>query len=178
MKYLIRTERLGLRNWQDEDEPAFAELCAHPEVMEFFPATLNRMQSADLIQRFKIHYHDHGYTYFAVDRLDTDEFIGFIGLMHQTYESPFSPFVDIGWRLKPSAWGNGFATEGAQACIRFGFDTLKLDEIYAVAPERNVKSQAVMQKIGMTYATRFKHPKLKESDRLNPCVVYKIGKEI
>ena len=174
MKYLLRTERLGLRNWRDTDEAPFAKLCADKSVMEFFPSTLSRQQSDTLIDRFKQHFRDHGFSYFAVDRLDTDEFIGFIGIMHQNYPSHFTPCVDIGWRLKPSAWGYGFATEGAKACIRYGFDVLKLPEIYSVAPNSNLKSQGVMKKLGMHLHSTFEHPKLSDSDGLNPCVVYQI----
>ena len=174
MNYVIKTERLGLRNWHPDDQAAFAEICANKDVMEFFPTTLNRAQSDALITRFKKHYQKRGYTYFAVDRLDTGAFIGFIGLMLQEYESPFTPSVDIGWRLSPKAWGQGFATEGAKACIDYGFKMLQLKEIYAVAPEINSKSQRVMQKIGMQYHSTFHHPKLNTTNRLNPCVVYHI----
>jgi len=177
MEYLIRTDRLGLRNWDDKDLQPFASLCADERVMQFFPATLNREQSDQLVHRFQRQYQDHGYTYFAVDRLDSNTFIGFVGLMQQNYPSHFTPCVDIGWRLAPSAWGKGFATEGAMACLHFGFERLQLDEIYSVAPKINIKSQRVMQKLGMQFHSTFEHPKLKESGRLNPCVVYKIERD-
>ncbi|WP_010523137.1 GNAT family N-acetyltransferase [Aquimarina agarivorans] len=84
---------------------------ADPKVMEYFPFKLTTKETASYIDRLKTQYKKTGYTYFAVDTLDTEEFIGFIGINDQNYEAPFNPSVDIGWRLKKSAWGRGYATE-------------------------------------------------------------------
>lgn len=172
--YIIKTNRLGLRNWHTKDIAPAKLMTSNEKVMEFFPSTWTSKQTEDFIQKMRKHYRKHEFCYFAVDELETGKFIGFIGLMHQTYSTQFSPFVDIGWRLIPDAWGKGYATEGAKACLNFAFTTLNLQEIYAIAPELNIKSQRVMQKLGMTFHTDFEHPKLDQNSPFRKCVAYKI----
>ena len=94
--------------------------------------------------------------------------------MYQTYEAPFTPITDIGWRLKKSAWGKGYATEGAKVCLDYAFKQLKLDSVASVCPTVNIPSENVMKKIGMTKQGTFKHPKLTDYPKLEECVWYKI----
>ena len=157
---VITTERLILRPWTEADLPDLYKLCSDPAVMEHFPSILSESETKAFLKRLIESYDEHGYTYFACIQKDTKAFIGFIGLAYQTYESPFSPAVDIGWRLLPSAWGKGFATEGAKACLNYAFEVLKLDRVVAVCTLRNVNSERVMQRIGMTKRGRFMHPAL------------------
>ena len=171
--YLLQTERLGLRNWQHSDMDVFAEMNADKEVMAFFPNMLSNEESLASAERFMEHFEKYGFTYFASETISDQQFIGFIGLMHQTYESPFTPCVDIGWRLRRTAWGKGFATEGAGACLNFAFSKIGLQEVIAVAPKLNVRSENVMQKIGMVKVGEFNHPKIKETSPLAICNVYK-----
>ena len=174
--YLFTSQRLGFRAWRDSDMPLMAEVSADPLVMEFFPSVADASQTAGFIKRMQKMQMDRGYCYFAVDVLEGDKFIGFIGLCFQDYESPVTPSVDIGWRLSPSAWGMGYATEGAQRCIAYGFETLGLAKIIAVAPLLNIKSINVMKKAGMQLACTFEHPKLLDTPRLTTCVCYEIVK--
>lgn len=119
--YILKAERLGLRQWKVSDYVPFAKMCADPEVMRYFPTTLSTEESNTLIDSFKQRFEQYGFTYYAVDILTTKEqsaqFIGFAGLLPQTYKSAFTPNVDIGWRLKKSVWGKGYATEAAKACL-------------------------------------------------------------
>ncbi|MEM6298072.1 MAG: GNAT family N-acetyltransferase [Bacteroidota bacterium] len=172
--YLFNSERLGFRNWEESDLDEFAALTADPAVMEHFPALLTRKETSDLMTRLQKHYLERGHTYFATEILETGEFIGFIGLVYQRYESPFTPAVDIGWRLKQSAWGKGYATEGAKRCLRLAFDNLKLDKVIATCTERNDKSENVMQKIGMTKIGEFHHPALADYPEHGKCLCYQI----
>lgn len=172
--YIIKTERLGLRNWQTKDIAPAKAMNANKSVMEFFPNILSQKQTEDFIQRMRKHFRKHEFCYFAVDELVTGKFIGFIGFIHQTYNAPFTPFVDLGWRLIPEAWGQGFATEGAKACIDFAFTEIGLKELYAVTPKLNKKSEHVMRKLGMSFHTQFEHPKLKINSPLRNCVAYRI----
>ncbi|GEQ86095.1 GNAT family acetyltransferase [Patiriisocius marinistellae] len=172
MNYFIQTERLGLRNWEESDIIPFAKMCADKIVMEHFPAVLSLKETTDLITRFKKHLQDYGYTYYAVETLNTHEFIGFTGIAMQTWESDFTPAVDIGWRLKQSAWGKGYATEAAKACLTYASEILKLEEIISVCTFHNIPSENVMQKIGMQFVKEFEHPKLIEYPKLNPCKLY------
>ena len=150
-----------------------SKINADKNVMEYFPSTQNQKQTKDFIKRMRKSYDENGYCYFAVDVLETGEFTGFIGLSFQDYEADFTPCIDIGWRLKKSAWGKGFATEGAKACLDYGFHQLNLKSIVAIAPELNLKSQQVMKKIGMTKNGVFLHPNIDEGDPLKPCVLFK-----
>jgi len=176
-KYIIKTSRLGLRNWQDSDIENATMMNADMAVMEFFPNIWSRQETEKFIKRMQTHFSEHGFCYFAVDELNTGNFIGFTGLLHQTYQTNFTPFIDIGWRLMPNAWGKGFATEGANACLNYAFHTLNLPTIFAIAPELNLKSQKVMQKIGMTEYAHFIHPKIDPGNPLKKCVAYRILKK-
>ena len=172
--YLIESERLGFRNWLKSDLKAIAAINADPKVMEFFPKTLSTEESASFLKRFQDHYTKHGYTYFAVELLSTGELIGFIGLAFQEYEAPFNPATDIGWRLKPSAWGQGYATEGAKRCLELAFSKWGLKEVISVCTVNNRSSEKVMQKLGMEKQGGFKHPALKDYPHLEDCIWYKI----
>ncbi len=170
--YVIQTERLGLRNWTTEDIAPMTAINQDETVMEYFPRLNTPEETQDFVLRMQKQFADHRYCYFAVDRLDRGEFIGFIGLMDQNFESEITPCVDIGWRLTPTAWGQGFATEGARACLDYGLNDLQLSEVIAMAPSPNLKSQRVMIKLGMEKGGYFEHPMLTPAPHLNPCVWY------
>ncbi|MEL6810244.1 MAG: GNAT family N-acetyltransferase [Bacteroidota bacterium] len=174
--YILTTERLGLRNWLPEDLNPFAEMCNDPEVMKHFPSTLSRKETQELIQRLSDHYKDFGYTYFALDLLENNEFLGFAGIKYQTWEGPYTPCVDIGWRLKQNAWGNGYATEAAKACLDAAFKTFHIKEVLSFTPDTNTASENVMKKIGMEYIGNVQHPAIVNDPRFKHCVVYKIVK--
>ena len=91
-------------------------------------------------------YSEKGYCYFAIDELEDDTFIGFIGLSEQNYDADFTPCIDIGWRLAKTAWNRGYATEGAKRCLDYGLEKLKINKIYSIAPAINTKSVQVMKK--------------------------------
>jgi RimJ/RimL family protein N-acetyltransferase len=175
-KYIISSDRLGFRNWEKDDLSEFAKINADLEVMEHFPKALSLEESAEFIDRLQHHYAKRGFNYFAAEILETEELIGFIGLAYQEYESEFTPAVDIGWRLKRSAWGKGFATEGAKRCLQFGFEELGLESIISTCTQKNLKSEKVMEKIGMMKKGEFNHPKLKAYPEYEKCLCYSISK--
>jgi len=156
--YLIVTERLGLRNWRESDLRPYIEMNQDADVMRFFPYPMTSEQTEASFGSLKKHYEDHGYTFFAVDLLEENSFIGFIGLVNTKFESHFTPCVEIGWRLMKEYWGRGLATEGARACINYAFDVLGLDSVYSFTPMSNLPSERVMQKIGMHRVGTFFHP--------------------
>jgi RimJ/RimL family protein N-acetyltransferase len=170
--YIFKSQRLGFRNWKDTDLVPMTAINMNPEAMEFFPELQNAEYTAQMIARMQNMFNEKKYCYFAVDRLDLVEFIGFIGLCDQTFESDFTPCVDIGWRLSPNHWYRGFATEGAIRCLEYASDTLRLNNVKAMAPVINIKSIAVMKKIGMTEVKHFIHPKLLNNEGLKDCVLY------
>lgn len=175
-EYLFTSDRLGFRKWTLDDLDAFAALNADTEVMEHFPRTLTKEETKAFIIRLQQHYEDFGHNYYATEIRKTGEFIGFIGLAYQDYESDFTPNVDIGWRLKKSAWGKGYATEGAKRCLEIAFNDLQLEKVIATCTLNNKNSEKVMQKIGMQKVCTFKHPKLKDYPEMQTCVLYEIIK--
>ena len=146
--------------------------------MEHFPKPLTVKETAEFINRLQIHYTKYGFNYYATEILESGELIGFIGLAFQDYKTDFTPAADIGWRLKKSAWGNGFATEGAKKCLEFGFIELNLEKIISTCTEKNAKSEKVMKKIGMEKIGIFNHPKLKEFPEYEKCICYGINKNV
>jgi RimJ/RimL family protein N-acetyltransferase/GNAT superfamily N-acetyltransferase len=171
------TERLKLRVWQDQHRAAFAAMNADPAVMRYFPALLSAEQSNAGIDIWLQQFEQLGWSNWAVERQDSGEFIGFIGLSVPRRTLPFSPCVEIGWRLKQAAWGHGYATEGALACLRVGFEQIGLDEIVSFATLSNRPSIAVMERIGMLDAhANFEHPAVPEQSPLRAHCLYKISR--
>lgn len=174
--YIFKSERLGFRNWTEDDRSKMGMINSDPKVMEHFPAIPTQEQTDKFIEQMKTQFLKHGFCYFAVDKLEDNKFIGFIGLSEKTFESDFTPCIDIGWRLAQSEWGKGFATEGAKKCLDFGFNKIGLDNIKSICPVTNDKSENVMKKIGMKKVKNFNHPLLSEYKKLEKCVLYKIEK--
>ena len=171
------TPRLALRVWQERHRAPFAAMNADPEVMRYFPAPLSAAQSDASIDLWCGQFAERGWSNWAVQRLDSGEFIGFIGLSVPRRPLPFSPCVEIGWRLKRSAWGQGFATEGAAACLREGFERLGLEEIVSFTALVNRPSIAVMERIGLRPAhADFDHPALPEGHPLRRHGLYRLGR--
>jgi RimJ/RimL family protein N-acetyltransferase len=146
----LNTPRLLLRQWRDADLDPWAALNADPDVREYFPTVLTRDESAESIARFRDAIEQRGWGLWAVEVRDTGEFIGFTGLDPVDDQYPFSG-VEAGWRLARSAWGHGYATEAARAALAYGFDRLELPEILSITAVGNVRSQAVMRRLGMTH---------------------------
>lgn len=176
-KYIFTSERLGFRNWTMEDLSVFAEINADTEVMEHFPKPLTKKETAEFIERLRNHYKKNGYNYFATEVLASGELIGFIGLAFQDYKTEFNPATDIGWRLKKSTWGKGYATEGAKRCLEFAFEDLCLKRVISTCTIHNTKSENVMKKIGMIKKGEFDHPKLSDYPEFKKCVWYEIRGE-
>lgn len=172
--YLFTSERLGFRNWKTTDVDALFELNSNEEVMRYFPSTQTKIQAEAFIKRMQEQFSKNNFCYFAVEVLESNEFIGFVGLSEQTYEIDFNPSIDIGWRLHPKHWGKGYATEGAKTCLQYAFNNLKIKEIVSIAPTINIPSITVMKRIGMKKAKEFVHPLLKEYPKLETCVLYTI----
>jgi len=174
----IDTARLRLRQWRDSDLAPFAALCADARAMRFFPSTLDRAASDAAVARWRGQIDDRGWGLWAAERRDTQDFIGFVGLAVPPSTMPFSPCVEIGWRLLPAHWRQGFATEGARAVLRVGFEQLGLDEIVSFTSVLNTPSRSVMERIGMVNAEHpFVHPGIAEGSPLRPHCLYLLSRE-
>ena len=147
----LRTKRLLLRRWTDDDREAFAGISADPEVMRYRLAPLTRHESDNLIDEIEASFDENGFGLWAVERLDDGRLLGFTGFGTSDFDAPFCPAVDIGWTLAREGWGHGYATEGAVAAMDFAFDELRLDEVVAHTTQMNTRSEAVMRRLGMTH---------------------------
>ena len=179
MSKIIETDRLILRTWHDDDLQPMLVINQDPKVMEYFPGLQDLEMTKKFIDKVNAHLENHGYSLYATVRKDTNEFIGFIGLLIADFESHFTPATEIGWRLSPHHWGQGFATEGAKAVLDFAFKELKIPEIVSFTAAGNAKSIRVMQKIGLQHneADDFDHPKLDNTSPLKRHVLYRLIKE-
>lgn len=175
---MIRTERLVLRDWRDDDLDAFARLNADPAVMEHLPKELTAKESDEAAARIRKAIEDRGWGLWAVEAPGAARFCGFVGLQPVPFEAPFGPRVEIGWRLARAVWGRGYATEGARAALAYAWETLGEKEIVSMTVPANVRSQRVMQRLGMTRdpADDFDHPRLAEGHRLRRHVLYRISR--
>jgi len=176
----LTTERLVLRGWRDEDRAPYAALNADPVVMEHFPSTLTAAQSDEMVDRMAIGWRDRGYGLWAVEVRDGGGFIGFVGLTSPTWDAPFTPCVEVGWRLARHAWGRGYAPEAARAALDVAFRDVDLprDEVVSFTTTSNRSSRRVMEKIGMSHdpSEDFDHPLLPDwAGRRH--VLYRIGRE-
>jgi RimJ/RimL family protein N-acetyltransferase len=173
----LRTSRLLLRRWREADLVPFAALNADPYVMEHFPACLSREESDSLARRIEAHFEANGYGLWAVEIRATAEFIGFTGLSMPSFQAHFTPAVEVGWRLARSAWGQGYATEAARASLAFAFDEAGLEEVVSFTTPANLRSQAVMRRLGMRHnpADDFDHPGIAPGAQLRRHVLYRIA---
>jgi RimJ/RimL family protein N-acetyltransferase len=167
---------LWLRRWRPEDLEPFAALNADPEVMEHFPSTLSREETAEAVGRVEKHYERHGFGLWAVEVPEQAPFIGYIGLAVPSFEASFTPCVEIGWRLARPWWGQGLATEGARAAVAYGFERLNLPEIVSFTVPGNARSRRVMEKLGMRYSEDFEHPRIEAGHPLRRHVLYRLSR--
>lgn len=172
-QYTILTDRIGLRQWGSKDYEPFAEMNADPEVRKYFPKLMTHEESDRLIERSMGQIMELGYGFWATDIWATGEFIGMVGIAPVLFESFFTPCTEIGWRLKKSAWGNGYATEAAAACLDYAFNKLNIQEIYSFTAIPNTPSENVMKKIGMQKVGEFDHPNIPDGNWLKRSVLYK-----
>ncbi len=172
---VVTTPRLVLRPFTDVDLVPFFELNTHPLVVESLGSSPTREQSDDMIDRYGAEMEREGWGLWAVEVAGGSPFVGMVGLHRVRPELPFAPAVEVGWRLHPDWWGHGYATEAAAASLRFGFCEGGLEEIVAFTTTLNARSQAVMERIGMTHdpGDDFDHPSQPEGSALRRHVLYR-----
>jgi RimJ/RimL family protein N-acetyltransferase len=176
MTPIIETKRLVLRNWEVSDIPSLTLMNEDKEVMRYFLSTLNAEQTLSFYQRIQNHFIQHGFGLLVVEDKMSKAFMGYTGFMIAEFESDFTPCVEIGWRFQKAYWGNGFATEAAQACLDYGFNVLDFKTVYSFTSILNLKSEAVMKRIGMVQQGTFGHPKISSEHPLHLHVKYQIEK--
>lgn len=172
----IETSRLILREWEETDLESLIQLNADEKVMEYFPKTLSVEETKNFYQLMITEFKQCGFGIYAVEVKENKEFIGLIGFHQATFAADFTPCIEIGWRLKKEAWGNGYATEGATACLKYGFNELGFSDIYSFTANINEPSKNVMKKIGMNFIKTFNHPRVEQRSPLYKHVLFHISK--
>lgn len=158
----IKTARLVLRRWRAEDAAPFAAINADPEVARYLAGALPRQLSDALIARIEAHFDAHGFGLWAVERAADEALLGFVGAQHVPFEAPFTPAIEIGWRLATTAWGRGYAREAAEATLRdLRQRSGVLDVVSFTVPENRV-SWGLMERLGLRRdrLADFAHPRL------------------
>ena len=174
---MLETERLILRQWKDEDYPLFAEMNSDDEVMKYFPEKLNVKESNNFADKLKKLISERGWGLWALEIKQSKQFVGFTGLHYVNSVLPFSPALEIGWRLNKQFWSRGYATEAALCSLQFAFNTLNVSEIVSLTSVINEKSQSVMKRLNMINTNKnFFHPLIDKSNILCEHVLYKITK--
>lgn len=169
----LQTDRLLLRQWQNEDLAPFAKMNADPQVMKYFPGTLTTEESSQFAERLKDIIQTRGWGLWALELKDTGEFIGYTGLHDIDSQLPFAPGIEIGWRLSKEFWGKGYATEAAKEVLRFAFISLQLENVYSFTSKINKKSISVMERIGMVNTnSNFNHPDLQNNHNLEEHILF------
>ena len=169
--------RVCLRRWRDEDREAFAAMNSDARVMEFFRSRLSRVESDAMADRIQEHFSKHDFGLWTIEVPDVAPFIGFAGFDVERFNAPFTPCVEVGWRLAFEHWGHGYATEAARLALGFGFGTLAISEVVSFTSATNHRSRAVMERLGMRRdpAEDFDYPSFPEGHPLQRHVLYRLG---
>jgi RimJ/RimL family protein N-acetyltransferase len=175
----LETARLRLRRWRESDAEPFAALNSDPRVMQHFPALLSAAECAFVLEQIEAGFEANGFGIWALEELDGGRFIGLTGLSIPPFAAPFTPAVEVGWRLVADAWGHGYATEAANAALGFGFGEVGLEEIVSFTSATNLRSIAVMERLGMHRdpAGDFDHPQIDREHPLCRHVLYRLRAE-
>ena len=173
----LSSERVRLRRWRDGDREAFAAMNSDARVMEFFRSRLSRAESDAMVDGIERHFSQHGFGLWALEVPAVAPLVGFVGLAIARFDAPFTPCVEVGWRLAFEHWGHGYATEAARLALGYGFGTLALPQIVSFTSAANHRSRAVMERLGMRHdaADDFDYPTMPEGHPLRPHVLYRLG---
>lgn len=179
MSVMIETKRLILRTWVTGDIEPYYWINQDQKVIEYLSGPLSRETVEKFIEGANTQQNTRGYTLWAAEVKENHHLIGFIGLNYTDWESKFTPAVEVGWRLGSEYWGKGYATEGAKAALKYGFEEIGLNEIISFAVPENIRSIKVMEKLGLIrdFENDFNHPKLPLDHKLSNHVLYRLSKE-
>ena len=146
---MIETPRVRLRPWTEAHIEPFAAMHADAEVMRYLGGVLDAAGAAQKLEYYKAAQDRFGAGRWALERLD-GQFLGYVGVMPSRSEVPLAPHFEMGWCLVKSAWGQGYAGEGARAAFEDVFARLLVPEVLAYSDPDNHRSQALMKRLGMT----------------------------
>ena len=175
----LETARLILRPWTQKDAEPFATMSSDPDVMKHLLPFASREAIDSWIERQKAHLTQHGFCFWVLESKVSGEFVGAAGLLRVAYEAPFTPAVEVGWRVARQFWGKGYAPEAAAKAIEFGFQNHRLPEIVANTVHTNRNSRRVMEKLGMSNDSSddFDHPMVPINNPLRRQTLYRLRRE-
>lgn len=176
----METERLVLRPVTQDDFYSLCEMGQDPRVMELLGGVQTQDEVQTFLNKIRDHQKAHGFSYTVIEEKNTKQFLGLVGLLIPSYSLPFSPCVEIGWRLNFHVWGQGFAFEAASELMKWGFNIIGLKEIVSFTAIINQRSEALMKRLEMTSDPKenFFHPKLEKNHPLCKHVLYRKKKII
>lgn len=158
MQIFLETERLVLRRFIEDDVDNLVALDSDPAVMRYItggtPTPREQIETDFLPAYFDYYRRFEGFGFWAVIEKSTGEFLGWFHFRPQAGTSPDD--IELGYRLRQSAWGKGYATEGSRALIRKGFTELGVRRVYASTYEDNIGSRRVMEKAGLKLERTFR----------------------
>ncbi len=173
----FKTKRMIFRSWTKDDLNEFIKMNKSKKVMKYFKSTLTNKESEEFYNTIVNEFEETGYGLYAVELIETNEFIGFLGFHRAKFENHSETSVEIGWRLKSTVWGQGLASEGAKACLEYGFNILRLEEVVSFTSKINIKSEAIMKKIGLMKVKEFNNRNIKQGSELELHILYKLSRE-
>ena len=175
----METERLILRKWCDADLEPYYQINQDPKVIEFLHGPLKREECQNFINETNRRIDKDGYGLWAIELKENQKLLGFVGLNSPDFAAHFTPCVEVGWRLGSQYWGRGYASEAARLALEIGFKKFNLPKIVSFTVPKNLRSLAVMKKIGLVRDLNgdFFHPKLLLDHRLSRHVLYYLDRE-
>jgi RimJ/RimL family protein N-acetyltransferase len=178
---MIETERLIVRPWRDSDRAAYLATCNSDGVTAYLggPAAVEEIDAA--LERIRVSQRENGFCFWAVERRSDSEFLGYCGLkIANDGGSPIDGEVEIGWRLREDAQGQGYATEAAGACLEWAWGNLAVPRIVAITVRANERSWRVMERLGMLRRPDldFAHPKFPADHPLSRHIAYVIERPL
>ena len=173
---VAQTARLRLREWGEGDGDRFYAIMNTSAVMRHLGGVQDKPAWDAAVERLIGYQRDFGHTFWLVERRDDGELLGFCGL--KRVNSPggeaLSGQHEIGWRLRESAWGQGYAKEAAIASLDVAFGRFEAPHVVALTIGPNVASQGLMKRLGMTRREDLDFDDLRFGPEMNPSIVYRI----
>jgi len=176
-EFLHDTERLRLRDWREDDWPEFWRLTNTPAVMRWLGGVMDEAGQAAARARVEGYKAEHGHTFWLVERREDGALLGFCGLKRSNQAGGPIGMMEVGWRLREDAWGQGYAREAAAASLDLAFGRFGAEEVIALTVQNNTASWGLMERLGMARREGLDFVSA-DFDPANPrIIVYSIARE-